>query len=445
MTRSPTRKTSMRDATRRARRSARVLRTGTRIYLRYKLVERRVRGKPAATADRMWERAHEQSAEEIYQLAVELKGLFIKVGQFAGTRADIAPEPYVRSLSRLQDRVPPRPFGVIRETIERELGREVPDVFARFEERPLAAASLAQVHRATLRDGREVAVKVQYPEVAELVRLDLRNLRTIARIVAWREPGFDYRAIVDELGKQVPLELDFVREAEMSLRVRANLRELPGIVVPEVVDGLVSRRVVVTRFVEGERVIGARSADLSEAERAAIAERIAGAFGHQILIDGLFQADPHPGNLLLLEDGRVALLDFGLTKELPENIRIGFARLVMAAAKRDPVGVMATFAELGVRTGSDDPQDLLALASLFFDARNLQGDRQELQRDRTRALRKSPVEAIPGDLVLLGRVVGLLRGISASLGVALSPMQMLRPYAEQALGEPEVSEHAPKT
>jgi predicted unusual protein kinase regulating ubiquinone biosynthesis (AarF/ABC1/UbiB family) len=420
----------------RMRRSARVVRTGGRIYLRYKRVQRKVRGRPQEERDEAWIATHERSAEEIYQLAVSLKGLFIKVGQFAGTRSDLAPEPYVRSLSRLQDAVPPRPVKIIRRIIEEDLG-SVESLFAHFDDQPLAAASLAQVHRATLADGTPVAVKVQYPEVGDLVRLDLRNLRTLARLVAWREPGFDYRAIVDELGRQIPLEVDFVREAEMSRRIAENLREIPGIVVPDVINGMVSRRVLVTHFYDGERVVGNRSAGLEAAERESLATRIAGAFGHQIMIDGLFQADPHPGNLLLMPNGDVTLLDFGLTKELPDEIRIGFARLVIAAAARDPHAVMQAFKGLGIRTGTDNPQDLVALTNLFFDARPIDGGQRQFQEQRSRAMARSPVEAIPGDLVLLGRVVGLLRGVCASLGVALSPMQMLQPYAVRALEEAE--------
>ncbi len=436
----------MLDYVRRARRSARVVRTGARIYFRYKRIQQRMRGKPQKIADAAWLNAHEQAAQELYQLTVDLKGLLIKVGQFAGTRSDIAPAPYVESLSRLQDMVPPRDLDEIQRTITTELGRGTGELFATFDETPLAAASLAQVHHATLKDGTPVAVKVQYPEVDSLVHLDLRNLRLIARAIAWREPTFDYRAIIDELARELPFEVDFVREAAMTRRVAHNLRDTPGIVVPPVVDSLVSRRVLVTRFLEGERVIGPRAQAMPPAQREELARRIAGAFGHQIMVDGLFQADPHPGNLILMPNGDVGLVDFGLTKELPRETRDGFARLVIAAAERDPAGIFAAFRELGIRTGSDDPADLMALAGVFFETRTLEGGRQEFQRQRSQALQRSPVEAIPGDLILLGRVVGLLRGVCASLGVPLSPMGMLRPYAEQALRtQAETGTAAPAT
>lgn len=418
------------ESARRLKRSARVARTAARLYLGYKRTQRRTRSLDAAAADHEWERRHEASAEALYRLAIDLKGLYVKTGQFIGTRSDLLPPAYVRSLSRLHDRVPPRPAPVIRTVVERELGRPIDELFARFEDEPLAAASLAQVHRARLHDGREVVVKVQYPEVAALVRLDVRNLRTITRILARREPNFDYRSVADEIAGQVPLELDFEREAAMTRRVAANLRALPGVVLPEVVDSLVTPKVLVTGYIEGLRLFGPAQPPSSEGA-AGIAETLAAAYGHQILVDGLFQADPHPGNILVLPGGKIALLDFGLTKELSLATRLGFARLVLAAASRDVPAIVAAFRELGVRTRSDAPDQVLPLVQLFFDQRDL--GRSGLFQRRQGPLAQNPVDAIPGDLVLLGRVVGLLRGVTTSLGAPLTPMQMLRPYAEAAL------------
>ncbi len=418
---------------RRARRSLRVVRTGARVYLGYKRTQRRVRGKTAEAAAADWERRHEQSAELLYRLAIDLKGMYIKMGQFIGTRSDVAPAAYVRSLSRLQDKVPPRPPWQVRATIEQQFGRPASELFRWFDDTPLGSASLAQVHRATLRDGRDVVVKVQYREVAELVRLDLRNLRTTVGLVARREPNFDYRAVVNEMAAQIPLELDFVREAEMTRRVGENLREIRGVVVPRVVEEMVRPKALVTEYVDGARLLDRQRIESMGIDRPALAQTIAGAYGHQIMIDGLFQADPHPGNILVLPGGTVALLDFGLTKELPDPMRLGFARLVVASGDRDPAGILAAFRELGVRTKSNEPGEVLGLMSLFFEARPIDEDRPLTMGDRSAALSRNPVEAIPGDLVLLGRVVGLLRGVCSSLGAPLSPMQLLRPYAERAL------------
>ena len=422
----------------RVRRSARVARTGLRIYAGYKRTQRKVRKLDGEAVSAAWDAQHEQTARRLYRLAVDLKGLYIKTGQFVGTRTDIVPAPYSAWLSKLQDQVPPHPFATVRKTVEHELGKPMEELFASFEHEALGSASLAQVHRATLPDGREVVAKVQYPEVAGLVKLDVRNLKTVVGLVARREPNFDYRAIVNEIASQVPLELDFVREAEMTRRIRENLREVPGIVIPEVIEGYVARRVLVTEYIPGVRLLDREAREALHPDAVALAQTIANAYGHQIMVDGLFQADPHPGNILVLPDGKAALLDFGLTKDLPDAMRLGFARLVIASASRDPKGIVAAFRELGVKTASDEPEDVLPLMQLFFAPRPLDGEAPRAEpglAGRRAAIRANPVEAIPGDLVLLGRVIGLLRGVCASLGAPLSPMQMLKPYAERALRE----------
>jgi aarF domain-containing kinase len=415
-----------------------VARTGARIYLGYKRTQRKVRKLDPEASSAEWEKRHESSARQLYGLAVGLKGLYIKTGQFVGTRTDVVPGPYSAWLSKLQDQVPPHPYETVRKTIEAELGKPIGELFVTFEREALGSASLAQVHRATLPDGREVVAKVQYPEVAGLVKLDVRNMKTIVGLVARREPNFDYRAIVNEIASQVPLELDFVREAEMTNRIRHNLRDIETVVIPRVIDGYVARKVLVTEFIPGVRLLDTAAREALHPDPVLLARTIANAYGHQIMVDGLFQADPHPGNILVLPDGKAALLDFGLTKELPDAARLGFARLVLGAADRDAKAIVAAFRELGVKTQSEEPEDVLPLMQLLFDSRPVErsgGVGGPGLGSRRAAVRANPIEAIPGDLVLLGRVIGLLRGVCASLGTPLSPMQMLKPYAERALAE----------
>jgi len=413
---------------RRMGRTARVAFTGVRIYARYRRTERRVRGRESDAAEATWLAAHQRSAEELYRLATRLRGLYVKVGQFAGTRSDIMPAPYVASLSRLQDRMPPRPVSQVRKTIQQEFRRPTGELFSRFDETPIATASLAQVHRAALRSGEEVVVKVQHPEVAGLVPLDIRNLQMMLGFVARRQPGFDYRAIAAEVSRQVPLELDFVREAEMTARVATNLAACPGVVVPRIIAGFVTRRVLVLEYLEGERLLAPEHLDVQRAQGAELAERITSAYARQILVDGLFQADPHPGNILVLPGGRIALLDFGLTKELPAATRLGFARLVAGAANRDIALIQSAWEELGVRSRDERPAARLELLHLLFGARDGAAPVRA-------TLSRNPVDAVPSDLVLLGRVIGLLRGVCASLGSPLTPMEMLRPVAERVISE----------
>ncbi len=417
----------MRSAWTRASRSLRFGRDVTLIYAGYKWTQRRSRDLTAEAREQAYEREHTRAAKRLYRLAVDLKGLNIKTGQFIGTRADLAPPAYVEWLGKLQDHVPPRPFGLVRRIVEQELGEPLGQLFSSFEREPLGAASLAQVHRATLPDGREVAVKVQYPEVERLVRIDLANTTCVVNLLARTEPNFDYRSVLAELSVEVPRELDFVREGRMLRRVSANLARLDGIVLPEVIDGYNTRRVLVTTYLHGVNVRDIEAIRAMGVEPERVAWLLAAAYGHQILGDGVFQADPHPGNILVLPDGRVGLIDFGLVKELPSEVRAGVADLVIAAAEQDPVRILAAFERLGVRTKHDEHSSILSLVRLMFDERPLFGSHIAKQADQ--ALRYNPVNAIPSDIVLFGRVIGLLRGVSASLNVSFTPMQMLLPYA----------------
>ena len=227
---------------------------------------------------------------------------------------------------------------------------------------------------------------------------------------------------------EVPRELDFVREGEMLRRVAANLAQLDQIVLPEVIEGYNTRRVLVMTYLHGAKVLDIDGIRAMGAEPERVAWLLAGAYGHQILGNGLFQADPHPGNILVLPDGRVGLIDFGLVKELPSEVREGVASLVVAAAEQDPMRVLAAFERLGVRTKHDEHSSVLTLVRLMFDESPMIGSDIVEQTDQ--ALRYNPINAIPSDIVLFGRVIGLLRGVSASLKVPFTPMQMLLPYAE---------------
>ncbi|TMA43923.1 MAG: hypothetical protein E6J83_09505 [Deltaproteobacteria bacterium] len=269
-----------------------------RVYGGYKLIQALGRV-GLAGADGHYARHHRRSAEAAYRLATRLEGLPIKVCQFLGSRADILPAEYVEVLSQLQDRVPPRPLEELRPHLERELGGRLDEVFATLEPAPLASASLAQVHRGRLRDGREVAVKIQYPEIADLVAIDLQNFAVLVGLLARLEPDFDFRVVLDEVRKYVPLELDFVHEADNAERMGAHLAARPDVLVPPVVREWSTRRVLVMDYAPGVRVTdvaGLRALGLDPPD---VARRLLELFCEQLLVHGFFHADPHPGNILL--------------------------------------------------------------------------------------------------------------------------------------------------
>ena len=197
------------------------------IYLRYKRIQRNTK-LSAAEKEARYAREHERNARRLYNTAARMQGLLIKTCQFISSRADVAPPEYVAILGHLQDRVPARSYPAIAAQIERELGEPPEVLFREFSRTPVAAASLAQVHRATTQDGRDVAVKVQYPDIERVVETDLRNMSFLVRLLARIEPEFDYRVLFDEYAKYTPKELDFHLEGRSGERVAKDLAQTCG-------------------------------------------------------------------------------------------------------------------------------------------------------------------------------------------------------------------------
>jgi predicted unusual protein kinase regulating ubiquinone biosynthesis (AarF/ABC1/UbiB family) len=405
-----------------------------KVYAGYKAVQLRYRlglGEPDAALLAH----HRRSAEAAYDMAVRLQGLPIKVCQFLGSRADILPEAYVEVLSQLQDRVPPRALDGLRRHLEAELGRPVDEMFARFDPRPIASASLAQVHRARLHDGREVAVKIQYPEIADVVRDDIGNFALLVAVLARLEPRFDFRVLVDEVTKLVPLELDFLHEAENAERMAACLAGHDDVVVPAVVRELSSRRVLVTEFAEGVRCTDLAGLARLGVDPKDVARRLSTLFAEMILTHGFFHGDPHPGNILVQPGPRLVLLDFGLAKALPADFRQGMAQLTWAIMSGDHAAIAAGFRRLGFRTRDESDESLAVLGEAFlgFALRNgrAYADAEIVAKFNDEvpdALKRNPLVQIPGDILLVGRVMGILSGVGKQLGSDVDPAAVLLPY-----------------
>jgi len=322
-----------------------VLSLAVRVYVGYKSVQLWSRFISDTKAAERYRRQDLRSARALLRTAIKLEGLLIKACQFIGTRADILPDEWVATLSVLHDRVPPRPFEMIRAQIERELGRPLESIYPSFNPQPIASASLAQVHEARLCDGRRCAVKVQYPGIEARVNADLRNLMFVLRILARLEHNFDFRAVAREMLKYVPMELDFVNEGHNCERIGRNLAARADVTVPKVYWELTSRRVLTMEFMEGVKITELEGTAINRHD---VAQKLVEIYCEQILRDGFFQADPHPGNILVQPGPRLVLLDFGLAKDFPPSFREGVVRLTLAVLTGDQAGIVRAF-EIGIQ------------------------------------------------------------------------------------------------
>jgi predicted unusual protein kinase regulating ubiquinone biosynthesis (AarF/ABC1/UbiB family) len=308
----------------------------------------------------------EEEATEAASFASDLEAMgptFVKLGQVLSTRADLLPQHYLDALARLQDDVGAVPVADIKQVIEDDLGMPVKDMFDSFDDEPLAAASVAQVHRARLGDGTEVVVKVQRPGIAETVRKDLQVLADLARVVdATTEVGrrFAFVDFLDSFRTSFVAELDFRTEADNLHTFDALLAGREHLGVPRPIDRLVSRRVLVMTYIEGRRVTDLTPLARHDFDGAAIADELVRAYIDQILIQGLVHADPHPGNMLLTPEGRLILLDLGMVARLGHRMRQHMLDLTLAIAEQRADQAVEVLETAGTRLADYDRSTLEA-------------------------------------------------------------------------------------
>ena len=289
-------------------------------------------------------------AEDLAKDLEKLGPTFIKLGQLLSTRADLLPGPYLEALERLQDHIEPFPYEEVENIVSGELGVRLSKAFADFDPAPLAAASLAQVHRATMRDGRAVVVKVQRPDIRELIVGDLEALSEIAHFLDLHtELGkrYEFDNMLVNLRKSLLRELDFTIEANNLHTIGQNLSEFEEIVVPEPIDDYTTTRVLTMEYITGKKITALNPLRLLEIDGGLLAEELFRAYLKQFLVDGIFHADPHPGNVFLTDDDRIALLDLGMVGRVTRTFQDNLLRLMLAISE----GRGESAAEAAIRMG----------------------------------------------------------------------------------------------
>jgi len=373
-----------------------------------------------------------------------LKGAFAKAGQFAALRYDVLPPQVRTSLAELQDRVPPLPARQIRAVVERELGRPLEALFASFDSEPVGAASIAQVHRATLPDGREVAVKVQYPWLESSLGADLFLARLLVGLWTRRRGAggpVDRRRLFEEFASGLREELDFAREAQVAREIALNLADEPQIVVPGVHPEVSTRRVLTLDYYRGIRVTDRAGLTRAGIDPAAVLEVLARAYARQVFVDGLFHADPHPGNLFVAEEPdaasqpRVVFVDFGLSKRLDPALRAAMRRGVYALLQRDATAFVAEMDAMGM-VASGRRESVGSAVGAMFERIAGEGAPLALGPGQVLALKdeakellaSTPGLQLPNDLLLWAKTLSYLIALGQDMAPEVDVVRLAVPY-----------------
>jgi predicted unusual protein kinase regulating ubiquinone biosynthesis (AarF/ABC1/UbiB family) len=377
------------------------------------------------------------------RLAEDLERLgptFVKLGQLMSTRADLLPQPYIAALSRLQDDVAPFGFAEVERIVETELGVRMSRAFLTFENLPLASASLGQVHRAVLRDGRQVAVKVQRPGIRDQVLDDLDALREIAEFAdAHTSLGrrYGFAEMLDEFRKSMLRELDYQQEARNLTTLRDNLAEFPRLHVPSPVADYTTSRVLTMDFVGGRKLTSLGPLAQLEVDGRALAEQLIAAYLKQILVDGFFHADPHPGNVFLTDAGDIALIDLGMVGRVPPELQEQLLKLLLAVGEGRGNDVARALQALATQVADEVDEEAFRRAVADIVAENQGVALGDVQAGAI-VLALSKVSAdnglrTPPELTMLGRALLALDEVTRTLDPHYDPNDAIRRYAADML------------
>lgn len=400
-------------------------------------------------AQKEMERAHTKRAKELYQLAIRFGGVLIKLCQYFSTKRDMFPEPYLKILAPLQDRVPPVPFESIEKRLNAEYGN-YHQIFREFQHEPLAAASLGQVHRAVLKNGKAVVVKVLKYEAEDMVDLDFAILFHIFRLfehIKFISDRIDLKQVLEEFIRITGDELNFRREIFISKKLRKGLSKFHYLKIPYVYEEYSTAKIIVMEYCEGVKINEISDFQSINCDPIIISKRILDLFFEQFIFIRWVHFDPHPGNILIAPDNRIILLDFGMAGEISGKMRDGISSGIVAFVKKDYRELIRILDRLGFFKKGFNYYSLTPVLEYFFDeiAETVKLEKESIQSvdlapimdDLLGIIYTQPI-VIPIEWAYTGKTVSALSGIVSILNPNFRLYEEIKPYATKLLKEDSI-------
>lgn len=383
---------------------------------------------------------HRRNAILIREKAIKMRGLMIKVGQFLSSRVDFLPEEYTSELSLLQDSVPPYDYSEIRKRIIDELGASPEDIFLTFNTEPIAAASLGQVHEALLKDGRKVAVKIQYPDIEKIIETDIRMFKVIIRFFRGKYGRIDFDLLHKEFSKIIRAELDYIQEGRNAERFSENFKGDDRLIFPAVYWEYTTKHVLALEFVDGIKINECEAIKTSGINCADTSALLGEIYSRMIYLHGFFHGDPHPGNIFVQHGPRLVFVDFGMVQAIPERIVRELRKFANAIVERNPDDAVESMRKMGFIIEGADYRAIIDVAQSLIEKYRYISPREfkrltidDIWKEIGNVINILDFIQIPNNFILLGRTIGILNGISYSLNPEINIIEIGKPYIKEFL------------
>ncbi|MHB8880676.1 MAG: ABC1 kinase family protein [Thermodesulfovibrionales bacterium] len=380
-------------------------------------------------------RLHRKNAVLIREKALEMKGVMIKVGQFLSSRKDFLPNEYIEELSELQDQVPPHAYEEIRQRIINDLGSPPEELFSEFDREPIAAASLGQVHRAVLPDGRIAAVKVQYPGIEHVIETDIRMFEVLIALLHGRMGWINLKVVHEEFSKSVRAELDYMLEGRNAEKFRQNFSSDQRVVIPKVYWKYSGGKVLTLEFVTGIKISECSVLKASGLDCRALVDLLVETYAKMIFIHGFFHCDPHPGNIFVAEGPTVVFVDFGMVQAIPETTKRSLRRYAHAVVENDAAAIVEALGKMKFLIEGADYEAIEEVTQDLIDKYRYSTP-EELKAltvddiaDEIESIRSVIHNfQVPNYFILLLRTVGMLNGMAYRLSPEVNILEISKPY-----------------